>query len=227
MKQVSKKLCAEAVFLDLDGTIVDSRPAYLEALKTAFSRFDHAIFDVSAVFEFPKRLEQGIAVDDLVQGLDVESFLNVYLKTFYNITRVKSKPFLGVDEAIDKLHKRLKLALVTLRCVPRRRVVEELDAFGLTKYFDLIVTTFKGLRPKPSPDVFVRCAADLNVKVDECVVVGDSVVDVRAGKSAGAKTVAVLSGIYSYVELQAERPDLILENVVLLPDHVDLLVRRG
>lgn len=225
MKSRRKRLGVEAVFLDLDGTVVDSRGAYLEALKVAFAKFGRTLFDVSAVFEVPKRLEQGIAVDDLVQGLDVERFLDVYLETFYNVTCVKSKPFSGVDRAVEKLHARVKLGLITLRCVPRSRVVEELDRFGLMEFFDLVVTAFDGWRPKPWPDVFVRCAADLGVKVGECVVVGDSVVDVRAGKNAGAKTVAVLSGIYSCAELQAEKPDLILENVGLLPDFLDLLAK--
>jgi phosphoglycolate phosphatase-like HAD superfamily hydrolase len=49
------------------------------------------------------------------------------------------------------------------------------------------------------------------------VTVGDSVIDIRAGKKAGAKTAAVLSGIFSLDELERENPDLILENVNKLP----------
>jgi phosphoglycolate phosphatase len=55
----------------------------------------------------------------------------------------------------------------------------------------------------------------------ECVVVGDSVADIKAGKNAGAKTVAVLSGIFSREELEREKPDLILESVNKLPDFLE------
>jgi phosphoglycolate phosphatase len=65
----------------------------------------------------------------------------------------------------------------------------------------------------------------LGVKAGGCVMVGDSVVDVRAGKYAGMRTVGVLSGIYSCVELGTENPDLILESVCLLPDFLDLLIK--
>jgi len=41
--------------------------------------------------------------------------------------------------------------------------------------------------------------------------VGDSVCDIRAGKAAGAKTAAVLSGLFSCAELAREHPDLILK----------------
>ena len=34
----------------------------------------------------------------------------------------------------------------------------------------------------------------LGAKTSDCAVVGDTVIDMRAGKNAGAKTVAVLSG---------------------------------
>jgi phosphoglycolate phosphatase len=115
--------------------------------------------------------------------------------------------------------------LVTLRRVPQETVVDELEALGLIRYFDTVMTAFNGCQPKPSPEAFVGCARRLNIKIDRCVVVGDSVVDIRAGKSAGMRTVAVLSGIYSCMELQAEKPDLVLENVSLLPDFVDLLMR--
>jgi phosphoglycolate phosphatase-like HAD superfamily hydrolase len=46
-------------------------------------------------------------------------------------------------------------------------------------------------------------------------------VDVRAGKNAGAQTVAVLSGIFSLKELERANPDLILESVKKLPDFLE------
>ena len=55
----------------------------------------------------------------------------------------------------------------------------------------------------------------------ECVVVGDSVADIKAGKTAGIKTVAVLSGIFSREELESEKPDLILKSVNKLPDFLE------
>jgi len=47
--------------------------------------------------------------------------------------------------------------------------------------------------------------------------VGDSVVDVKAGKAAGTKTVAVLSGLYSREELLDNNPDFIINDISELP----------
>jgi phosphoglycolate phosphatase-like HAD superfamily hydrolase len=91
----------------------------------------------------------------------------------------------------------------------------------LEKYFAEVITALDACSPKPSPEALVECARRLGVKTSECVFVGDSVVDVKAGKNAGAWTVAVLSGIFSREELETEKPDLILENVNDLEDFLE------
>jgi phosphoglycolate phosphatase-like HAD superfamily hydrolase len=47
------------------------------------------------------------------------------------------------------------------------------------------------------------------------------VVDIRAGKNAGIRTVAVLSGIFGRKELERENPDLILKNISELPRFLE------
>jgi N-acetyl-D-muramate 6-phosphate phosphatase len=49
----------------------------------------------------------------------------------------------------------------------------------------------------------------------QCVMIGDTIVDVRAGKSAGAQTIAVLCGFGSQQELERAGADLI---VAMTPD---------
>jgi phosphoglycolate phosphatase-like HAD superfamily hydrolase len=43
------------------------------------------------------------------------------------------------------------------------------------------------------------------------------VIDVQAGKAAGAKTVAVLSGLYSRAELLEAQPNFIINDISELP----------
>jgi phosphoglycolate phosphatase-like HAD superfamily hydrolase len=56
----------------------------------------------------------------------------------------------------------------------------------------------------------------MNLNKEECLIVGDSVNDIRAGKAADITTIAVLSGIYSYDELSNENPDLIIQSIFSL-----------
>jgi len=213
------KLKVKGVFFDLDGTIVDSREAYLEAARTAFQALGKEPLDAKVALEIPRRLERKQPISDLVKG-GTGKFLDVYLSAYYSVTAEKTRPFLNVSTALENLSKKAKLALITMRAVPRHAVMAELEHFGIARYFTHVVTALDTSEPKPSPEALIRCVKALDVQICDCVIVGDSISDVRAGKAAGALTVAVLSGLFSREELAEERPDLILKDVTVLPDFV-------
>jgi len=217
----STGLKVKGILFDLDGTIVDSREAYLEAVKTAFKMTEQRIVDAKIVTEIPKRLEQNLPIKDLLKGIGVQKFLDVYLNAYYQNTSTKTKPIPEISGTLKKLSKKAKLALITMRYVPKENVIKELEKFGLAKYFQYVITALDTRDPKPSPEALIKCAKQFAIQMCECVVVGDSVADIRAGKNAGAKTVAVLSGIFSREELESEKPDLILESVNQLPDFLE------
>ena len=53
---------------------------------------------------------------------------------------------------------------------------------------------------------------------ERAVYVGDSRIDIRAGKAAGMKTAGVLTGMEDREALEREGPDVIIESVADLPD---------
>lgn len=217
----SKKLKVKGILFDLDGTIVDSREAYWEALKKASAVFGQNCFSRKMMMEIPRRLEQNISLNDILQEVDVQQFLEVYLKAYYEATMEKTKPLPGILDTLEKLSKKAKLSVITMRYVPKEKVIQELERFGLVKYFHEVMTALNTNEPKPSPEALVKCSNRMGIPTCRCAFVGDSVTDVRAGKAAGTRTVAVLSGIFSLEELKRENPDLILENVNRLPDFVE------
>lgn len=218
MKQT--KFQVKAILLDLDGTIVDSREAYLEALKMACEKMHLGYVDPKLAAEIPRKLEQNIPISDIVQVNNVEKFLEIYRKAYYQVAVKKTKPIPKIAETLEKLSKKAKLALITMRFVPKERIILELERFGLAKHFQYIITALDTNAPKPSPEALIKCASQMNTQTCECLIVGDSVADIRAGKRAKMATVAVLSGIFSREELESEKPDLILESVVQLPDFL-------
>jgi phosphoglycolate phosphatase len=98
-----------------------------------------------------------------------------------------------------------------------------LDQFDLAKYFDVIVTGQSAEHTKPYPDPILFAAKKMNVKPEECLMVGDTTVDMRAGKSAGAQTVAVLCGFGEEPELLKMGAGLILKTTSEL---ADLLIKN-
>jgi len=215
-----KKLKAKGILFDLDGTIVDSRDAYVEAARTAFKALGQAPPENLMALEIPRRLEQNLPIDDIVKS-DVRKFLNFYLECYYKVTKTKTKPVPNVQGTLEILSRKAKLALITMRFVPKTAVLEDLTELGLAQYFPHIITALDTHKPKPSPEALIKTVKALDVNICSCVIVGDSIIDVRAGKAAGALTVAVLSGLFSRKALAREQPDLILNDVTELPLFLD------
>ena len=210
---------AKGIFLDLDGTIVDSKAAYTEAAKIAFQKMGQKRPETKIAFEIPRRLEQGLTISDLIEG-DPDKFLSTYLRAYYSIVGAKTKLLPNVSGTLETLSSKTKLALITMRHVPKQVIIKELECFGISKYFTHIVTALNTTKPKPSPEALYACVKALDVEICECIIAGDSVNDVRAGKAAGAKTVSVLSGLFQWGELFKESPDLILNDVNALPQFI-------
>jgi len=220
---VRRKLQVRGLLIDLDGTLVDSTEAYREAGKAGFAAIGLNRDDVKTAFEVARRLEQNLPIDDLFTKFHMEReveerFLPAYLDAYYSAVLIKSKPLPNAKETLKRLSQHFPLALITLRYVTREQVREELKHLSLKKYFKTVVTALDVKQPKPFPDAFLTAAKRLGVPINRCAIVGDSIVDIQAGKSAGAKTIAVLSGLFNHKELNKQKPNLIIKDINSLPD---------
>jgi len=216
----------KALLLDLDGTLVDSREALKEAGRAGFAALGLSnVKDDKLASEVARRLEQDLVIDDLFSkfhvGKDVEErFLPAYLDAYYSAVTFKSKPFPKTRETLQLLSASFPLALITLRYVVREKIIDELKHWGWNEFFRVVVTALDVKKPKPSPDALLVAAKRLRTPIEQCAVVGDSIVDIQAGKAAGAKTIAVLSGLFSRIELEAQKPDLVVKDVTSVPTHI-------
>lgn len=66
-----------------------------------------------------------------------------------------------------------------------------LDRGGLRRYFRAVVHGGMVSRPKPSPDVFLRAAAELGAAPASCIVFEDSLAGVEGARAAGMRTVGL------------------------------------
>lgn len=215
-----QKLRVKGIFLDLDGTIVDSTEAYIQAAEIAFHAIDKSVPRRELLLEIPRRMEQGLTFSDIV-GSDAKDFVKHYLKAYYSITEAKTKLIPNVAATLKTLSEKSKLTLITMRHVPKEVISKELDYFRISHYFNHVVTALDTSKPKPSPEALILCARALDIEICECLIAGDSVNDVQAGKAAGAGTVAVLSGLFGREALAKENPDLILQDLNQLPQFIE------
>jgi phosphoglycolate phosphatase-like HAD superfamily hydrolase len=113
-----------------------------------------------------------------------------------------------VDEMLAALKGHYPMAVVSAR--HEKSTMRFLEQFDLVPYFDAIVTGLSAPHTKPFPDPIFLAAKRMGVRPEECLMIGDTTVDIRAGKSAGAQTVGVLCGFGEEQELLAMGADLII-----------------
>jgi phosphoglycolate phosphatase len=124
----------------------------------------------------------------------------------------------GVGRLIQESSEHYDLAIATTR--GRRDTLAFVERFGLQDCFGTIVTRQDVRRLKPHPEAIVRAAEQLGYSPQQCIVVGDTIVDIQAGKRAGALTVAVLCGFGERAELEKVEPDLVIESTAHLAAHL-------
>ena len=93
-----------------------------------------------------------------------------------------------------------------------------LDKFALTGYFREIVTAITARHTKPYPDPVLYAANKMGIAPENCLMIGDTTVDIRAGKAAGAQTAGVLCGFGEEAELKSWGADIILKSTSKLVD---------
>jgi len=98
------------------------------------------------------------------------------------------EPMPDLYEVLGQLRRRYRTALATNR---GRTVHGVLDYFGLTEHFDLAVGVFDVDRPKPHPDMIVRCLETFEVEPGNAVYVGDQEIDAASAAASGVHFVAM------------------------------------
>ncbi len=115
----------------------------------------------------------------------------------------------GVEEMLIRLKGRYPMSIVSAR--DEKGTMRFLEQFDLVKYFDVIITGQSAAHTKPYPDPILLAAQKMGVRPSDCLMIGDTTVDIRAGKAAGAQTVGVLCGFGEEKELTRKGADLILQ----------------
>jgi N-acetyl-D-muramate 6-phosphate phosphatase len=121
----------------------------------------------------------------------------------------------GVSQMLDSLGKHYPMAVVSAR--GEGSTLSFLNQYDLKHYFEIIVTGQTCIRSKPFPDPILFAASRMGVAPQNCLMIGDTAVDIRAGRAAGAQTVGVLCGFGNEIELLHAGADIILPSTAELP----------
>ena len=126
------------------------------------------------------------------------------------------RPIHGVQNMLERLSRQYPLSVVSARDEESTR--RFLRQTGMEKFFGCVAGSLTVSHTKPYPDPIFWAAQQMGVRAENCLMIGDTRVDIRAGKSAGAQTVGVLCGFGDEAELRKQGADEILESTAMLAD---------
>ena len=92
-----------------------------------------------------------------------------------------------------------------------------LGAANLGDRFAIVLGGDSVARKKPAPDPVLQAARELGIPAESCAVVGDTEVDVHAGREAGAVTVGVTWGYGIRARLEDAGVGYLVETPAALP----------
>lgn len=205
----------KAIFFDLDGTLTESGEGITKSVQYALEKIGKPEEDLEKlkVFVGPPLMEQFMkyaGVDEATGRKAVEFYRERYeVKGIY-----ENHPYEGVAEMLQEL-KRKGYILAVASSKPEYYVMQILDYFKLSSYFDVVVgSEMNGARTSKS-EVIEEALKRINMsdKRNEVLMVGDKEHDVLGARAAGLDCVAVAYGYGTQEELTEANPLKIVDSV--------------
>ena len=196
------------IIFDCDGVMFDSRQANINFYNHLLQHFGLPLMSedmvtyvhmhtadksVQHIFRDTPYMEMA---QEYRMGMDYTPFLKDM------ILEPELKPLL------EDLRPRFGLAVATNRS---NTIGEVLKLYGLSNYFDIVVSSLDVKRPKPHPESLFKILKFFEVGPEKALYVGDSLVDNKTARAAGVPFMS-----YKNTDLEADYHSDRLMDIALL-----------
>ncbi|MEZ4644413.1 MAG: HAD family hydrolase [Chloroflexota bacterium] len=216
----------EAILFDMDGTLIDTDDQAVARLAGRLRPFLAARAQSTARWLLMQAETPGNVLVTLLDMVGLDEPLMGFTDRLRRRRGVYAAPEFrlipGVAEMLQLVNGRYRLGIVTTRS--RYHIDRFLEQFpDIAPLFEVTCGLQDTRRLKPHPAPIRKAAQQLGLPPEKCLMVGDTTVDIRSARRAGAQSVGVLCGFGEQRELERVGAD------VVLPSTADLaqLLRSG
>lgn len=211
----------EAIFFDLDGTLIDSVPDLANAVNIMLQRLKEPTVPENRVRDWVGNGSVMLVKRALAKRREIEEneidpvrfeeahtiFLDAYQAHLCDATR----PYPHVKETLRELKNGgYRLAIITNK--PHRFVHPILERLGMDDLFSFFLGGDTLPKKKPDPMPLLHMCDMMGLEKESCVMVGDSKNDLLAAKEAGIQSIAVSYGYHGDEPLTRYAPSAIIDD---------------
>lgn len=181
------------VLFDMDGLVLDTEKLYARFWTEAC----HAL-------GYPMNHQQALGMRSLNHAAGQEKLISYFGEGIsYSAVRAKRielmdafidengvDPMPGIYELMDELNRRGIPTAITSSS-PMERILRYLTPLGLTDHFTHLISGYDVPHGKPEPDIYLRGAAKLGLRPEECLALEDSPAGILSAYRAGCRTVMI------------------------------------
>jgi phosphoglycolate phosphatase len=211
---------ADAIFFDVDGTLVDSREGIAAAMNHVLRELGRKQKPVWLIASYV-----GTGVRDLVdKSLDdgksalVEKAVSLFSDYYLKHPTDRSRLYPHVKETLEYFKRKRKF-IVTNRY--EKFAEATLKGFGIRKYFEAIIGGDDENCLKPSACILDSILIKSKLAKDRVIIVGDMTIDVETGRNSGVKTCWVTYGLGKRKDVEPMKPDYIIDDMAELKSIIE------
>lgn len=199
----------KAVIFDMDGTLLDTLEDLYLSANAALAQYGFPERTLEEIRQFVGNGAVNLMRRAVPEGEKNPRFgdcLQAFREYYGEHLNDHTGPYDGIPELLQKLSEEgIPMAIVSNK---PDFAVWELNERYFGGRIRTAIGESEGVRRKPAPDTVERAAKELGTRMEDCIYVGDSEVDLETAKNCGIPCVSVTWGFRSgemLRELGAER----------------------
>ena len=195
----------KALIFDLDGTLADTVPAITEAVNMTLKTLnlpEHTENEIKGfIGQGPKHLiSESIPKEiRLNDPTIVDRALKLYNENYAKTYMHTQKLYDGIEETLVGLSKHYKIAVLSNKQdIYVKNMIKQLLPEGIC---EIACGTVDGIPAKPDPTIALKIVEHLGFEPHQCMLIGDSDIDILTAENAGLDILSVSWGYCSKEKL--------------------------